>query len=90
MVIIFDEKSPHWSTDSFEFNKLFIKSQLHYAATLYRAKGYIYTEKVYDLLGIEWNPYMDNKCWILERDGEFVWANICDNGDRTKIVINLF
>lgn len=90
MAIIFDEKSPHWSKDNFEFNKLFTRSQLNYAAELYRAKGYMYMEKVYDLFGIEWNPYMDNKCWILERDGELVWANVCDNKDRTKIVINLF
>ncbi len=47
MSIIYDKRSPYWKMDNFEFNKLFVKSQLNYARNLYRASGYIYTWKDY-------------------------------------------
>ncbi len=87
MSIIYDKRSPYWKMDNFEFNKLFVKSQLNYARNLYRASGYIYLERLYTVLGVEWNPYAENKCWILKRDGELDWSIIYDNTDETKIEI---
>lgn len=79
--IMFDKSSSLWEKD-FEFNKLFAKSQLLYIRDRYRANGYIYLNMIYEKLGIKWNPYNDNTCWVLERDGELELSIIYDRYDN--------
>lgn len=86
--IMFDKSSSLWEKD-FEFNKLFAKSQLLYIRDRYRANGYIYLNTIYEKLGIKWNPYNDNTCWVLERDGELELSIIYDNEACNKITIDI-
>lgn len=69
ITITFDKNSPHWERD-YELNKLFVSTQLMFIRDLYEAKGYIYLDTIYDLFGLKWNPYEENICWVLERDGK--------------------
>lgn len=86
--IMFDKSSSSWEKD-FEFNKIFARSQLLYIRDRYRANGYIYLNTIYEKLGIKWNPYNDNACWVLERDGELELSIIYDNEACNKITIDI-
>ena len=48
----FDEASPCWQIDP-EYNLMFLKSQQQYANDLLRAKGRLFLNDVYDMLGID-------------------------------------
>lgn len=48
----FDESNPNFSKNSQDYNHMFLKSQQAYANNLLQAKGYLYLNDVYDLLGM--------------------------------------
>ena len=48
----FDEASPCWQNDP-EYNLMFLRAQQQYANDLLRAKGRLFLNDVYDMLGIE-------------------------------------
>jgi hypothetical protein len=48
----FDEASPCWQNDP-EYNLMFLKSQQQYANDLLKAKGRLFLNEVYDMLGID-------------------------------------
>jgi hypothetical protein len=48
----FDEASPYWQKDP-EYNFMFLKSQQQYATDVLRARGRLFLNEVYDMLGIE-------------------------------------
>ena len=48
----FDEASPYWQKDP-EYNLMFLKSQQQYATDLLRARGRLFLNEVYDMLGID-------------------------------------
>lgn len=48
----FDEASPYWQSDP-EYNLVFLRAQQQYANDLLRAKGRLFLNDVYDMLGIE-------------------------------------
>lgn len=86
--ITFDKSSSSWEKD-FEFNKLFTKSKVIYIMDCYRAYGYIYLNKIYELFGLKWNPYNDNTYWIWERDGELEISIIYDEKLGERIYIGI-
>ena len=48
----FDESSPCWQKDA-EYNLMFLKSQQQYANDLLKARGRLFLNEVYEMLGIE-------------------------------------
>ena len=48
----FDEFSPNWQNDP-EYNLMFLKAQQQYANDLLKAKGRLFLNEVYDMLGLE-------------------------------------
>ena len=48
----FDEASPYWQKDP-EYNFMFLKSQQQYANDLLKARGRLFLNEVYEMLGIE-------------------------------------
>lgn len=48
----FDEASPNWQRDP-EYNLMFLKAQQQYANDLLKAKGRLFLNEVYDMLGID-------------------------------------
>ena len=86
--IKFDKSSSEWYKD-FEYNKLFTRSSVSYLMDSYRVYGYIYLNQIYKQLGIKWNPYNDNICWIRERDGELEISIIYDEKLGERIYIDI-
>lgn len=48
----FDEANPNWQNDP-EYNLMFLKSQQQYANDLLKARGRLFLNEVYDMLGID-------------------------------------
>lgn len=48
----FDEYSPNWQKDP-EYNLMFLKAQQQYANDLLKAKGRLFLNEVYDMLGLD-------------------------------------
>ena len=48
----FDEASPYWQKDP-EYNFMFLKSQQQYANDLLKARGRLFLNEVYEMLGID-------------------------------------
>ncbi len=86
ITITFDAKSRNWEKQH-EFNVLFARTQHLYLTELYRYRGYIYLNCIYEAFGIEWNPYEKNLCWIYERDGELDMSFFINNDKQDEIGI---
>jgi len=65
----FDEHNEHW-TKTPEYNMLFLKCQQNYANDLLHARGHLFLNEVYDLLGIERSQAGQVVGWVLSKDGD--------------------
>lgn len=66
----FDEYNDNWSKAP-EYNLLFLKNQQNYANDLLRARGHIFLNEVYDMLGLERSSAGQAVGWaITKEDGD--------------------
>lgn len=65
----FDEVSPHWEKNA-ENNRLFLMCQQNYANELLRARGHLFLNEVYDMLGIERSSAGQVVGWIINGEGD--------------------
>ena len=89
ITIRFDKDRSKCAYENFEFNKVFVKAQCEYIKDLCKYQGYIYLNTIYELLGLKWNPYNENVCWVFERDGELK-ISITPFDSYGKIRIDIF
>ena len=85
----FDDGSPSWSKDP-EVNRIFLQCQQNYCNDLLVARGHIFLNEVYDMLGIPRSKAGSIVGWVLSKNGEtdnFVNFGIFDG---TKEVIRDF
>lgn len=88
--ILFDEFSSLFELEKGnEFNKCVVKTQLVYLNNRYRTQGYMYENDIYEILGLMWNPYKSNTCWIYDRDGELEITITTRASSPTKIWIDI-
>lgn len=65
----FDEYcGPKWGPDA-EFNLIFLKAQQNYANDMLHARGHVFLNEVYDMLGIPRSEAGSIVGWVLTRDG---------------------
>jgi hypothetical protein len=75
----FDEHSQNWSKTS-EYNLMFLKSQQNYANDLLHARGHVFLNDVYDMLGIPRSKAGQIVGWVISKDGDnFVDFGIYDH-----------
>lgn len=65
----FDEGSPNWNQDS-EYNRIFIQCQQNYANNLLIARGHLFLNEVYDMLGINRSSAGQVVGWVINSDGD--------------------
>lgn len=64
----FDEGSPNWVKDP-ELNRLFVQCQQNYANNLLRARGHLFLNEVYDMLGVDRTKAGALVGWVITKDG---------------------
>jgi hypothetical protein len=67
MTITFDKNSPRWSVKP-DMNLQYLMMQDNYLTDLFKRRGYIYLNEVYEAFGAVWNPLKNNVCWIKGAD----------------------
>lgn len=65
----FDEGSPNWHRNA-EFNRLFIQCQQNYSNDILIARGHLFLNEVYDMLGIERSSAGAVVGWVINGDGD--------------------
>ena len=94
----FDESCPQWSKTP-EYNLLFLKTQQNYANDLLHARGHLFLNEVYDMLGMKHTQEGSVTGWVLSDDSDnFVDFGIFDvrrkaarefvNGDERSILLD--
>ena len=88
----FDEASPCWQNDP-EYNLMFLRAQQQYANDLLRAKGRLFLNDVYEMLGIEKSKAGQIVGWVYDRENpngdNFVDFGIYDmSKERVRAFVN--
>ena len=65
---VFDETNHQWKKDPYQ-NKMFLMSQQNFANDMLRARGHVFLNEVYDLLGFDRTPEGAATGWIY-KDGQ--------------------
>lgn len=65
----FDDGSPNWVSDS-ELNLAFLRAQQNYCNDLLHARGHVFLNEVYDILGIPRSQAGAVVGWVLSEDGD--------------------
>ena len=79
----FDDGSKNWSKTP-EYNMLFLKAQQNYANDLLKARGHIFLNEIYDMLGIPRSKAGAVVGWAITEDGDnFVDFGMYDINDES-------
>lgn len=65
----FDEASPNWQKNA-ELNRLFVQCQQNYANNLLQARGHVFLNEVYDMLGIDRSQAGQVVGWVIGDKGD--------------------
>lgn len=85
----FDPLSTSWSKDP-EYNLIFLKAQQNYANDLLRARGHVFLNEVYDMLGIPRSKAGTVVGWILMGEGtdNYIDFGIFEQDDAVRDFVN--
>ena len=65
----FDQTTPSWEPNS-EYNLVFLRAQQAYANNMLQARGHIFLNEVYDMLGFERTKAGSVVGWVISKDGD--------------------
>ena len=78
----YDDGNTNWSKTP-EYNMLFLKAQQNYANDLLQARGHVFLNEVYDMLGIPRSKAGAVVGWVLDKDSDnFVDFGMYDLNDQ--------
>jgi hypothetical protein len=81
---IFDEYNEHWSPST-ETVRLFLQCQQNYANNMLQARGYLFLNDVYELLGMEHSTAGQVVGWVVGNGDNFIDFGIFANGNATLL-----
>lgn len=79
----FDELSPNFERNP-EFNLIFLKAQQNYANDMLKARGHLFLNEVYDMLGIPRSSAGQVVGWVLGKGDSFVDFGMYDPTNERK------
>lgn len=89
----FDKTSDNWSKEP-EYNFIFLKAQQNYANDLLHARGHVFLNDVYDMLGMERSQAGAVVGWLLTRNGttdNFITFGVFDDtSEKARDFVNGF
>lgn len=86
----FDPYSPSWSKEP-EYNLIFLKCQQNYANDLLKARGHVFLNEVYDMLGIPRSKAGAVVGWVLSDNGKtdnYINFGIFDGNGKGRDFVN--
>lgn len=84
----FDEASPQWQKNP-EYNRIFLQCQQTYANNMLHARGHVFLNEVYDMLGLERSSAGAVVGWVLGHGDDFVDFGIFnENHERARMFVN--
>lgn len=63
--IKFDDSNINY-INNIDNNLMFLRMTNNYINDLLKAKGYIYLNQIYEMLGVEWDPKRENICLLYD------------------------
>jgi Family of unknown function (DUF6353) len=81
----FDEGSSYWVKNP-EMNRMFVQCQQNYANNLLQARGHVFLNEVYDMLGIDRSTPGQVVGWVLNGDGDNYVSFDMFNPDNARFV----
>lgn len=63
--IKFDKNATHWNRNE-EINSYYLSAIKDYILDLFKIRGYIYLNQIYEHFGIRWNPKIENDLYLTE------------------------
>jgi Family of unknown function (DUF6353) len=88
----FDNASQSWSKEP-EYNLIFLKAQQNWANDLLHARGHVFLNEVYDMLGLDRSQAGAVVGWLLTKNGStdnFVNFGVFDDSERARDFVNGF
>lgn len=85
----FDEASKNWSREP-EYNRAFLSCQQNWANEMLRARGHLFLNEVYDMLGLSRSKAGAAVGWVIGKDGDnFVDFGVFNpDNSRTRMFVN--
>lgn len=84
----FDESSRYWEKDS-NHNYHFLKCEQSYANDLLRARGHLFLNEVYDMLGLKRTPEGAVVGWVMDdARSNFVDFGLYDDKESVRLFVN--
>ena len=83
----FNKETSAYATGKEETDLMYLKIQNSNFQAVFRLRGYIYINCIYEQLGINWDPKQLNMCYIRNGKEEFIF-DICilDDGFEVHIM----
>jgi Family of unknown function (DUF6353) len=84
----FDETNKNWNREP-SYNLVFLKCQQDYANNMLKARGHLFLNEVYDMLGIERTRAGAVVGWVLDGKGDsYVDFGLYDDRPQTRLFVN--
>lgn len=72
-----------------DYNLMSLRQANNYINDLLQARGYIYMDRIYDILGLAWNPKETNECFKYEEVKCIELVAHIDSGDEFGFMVTI-
>ena len=87
--ITFNHETSRYAFTDLEKNLKYVKTFEKYTNDLFRVRGYLYINDIYEDLGVEWNPEWKNLCRIYEEGARIDFKIAKQNRSTGEIILDI-
>lgn len=78
--IIFNKNTSSYAEGDNNTDYMYIQCVGTHLVELFKVRGYVYLNQIYEFFGIKWNPNDENQCWTKEEGYLFYNVRNIDEG----------